>query len=351
MTRTKRCELGLQRNAYEIFIHRNVTSRTSWKVLFYGTDDFSVESLKALHRNWLCDQPRIIEHLEVVTVALKNVPLEVRKFAKENNLSLYDWPYCPKKNEFDLGIVVSFGYLIPKEIIQSFPYGVLNVHASLLPRWRGAAPIFHSLLNGDRETGVTIMQIEPHKFDTGKILAQKRYAITDDADALLLRRDLAKLGASSLIESLGSLNELILNGKVQDESLATKAPKPKPEMGVIQWPVHTCQYITRLYKAFFDTPLQTVWRGQSVKLSGMLQASEVVKINLTKLEEEIKLKAGMVRPGKVVYHKKRKIILVVCKDGWVGFQYVLHKGKRPMSASEFYNGYISKVEENQSYFE
>jgi methionyl-tRNA formyltransferase len=80
----------------------------------------------------------------------------------------------PTSSSYDLGVVVSFGYFIPKRIIDAFQQGAINVHPSLLPRFRGASPIQHAIMHGDIETGVSIIELHPHQFDAGRILSQSR---------------------------------------------------------------------------------------------------------------------------------------------------------------------------------
>ncbi|PNF23984.1 hypothetical protein B7P43_G09285 [Cryptotermes secundus] len=131
-----------------------------WRVLFFGTDDFSLPSLKMLFRE--LQDGGFVKQLAVVT-SLKAKKNPVRDFAVAAELAAFNWPFHAVPGDFDVGLVSSFGHLISKSIIESFPLGILNVHASLLPRWRGAAPIFYAILNGDSETGVTIMQVKAHK--------------------------------------------------------------------------------------------------------------------------------------------------------------------------------------------
>lgn len=117
----------------------------------------------------------------------------IKKFANQNSLKCFGWPitdFDVKENHYDLGVVVSFGHLIPESIIKAFPLlvlcritstkfklkfvyyrGMINVHASLLPKWRGASPIIYSILNDDPVTGVSIMKIEPKKFDIGEVIS------------------------------------------------------------------------------------------------------------------------------------------------------------------------------------
>jgi len=119
--------------------------------------------------NWINKNIFLSDRLGVVT-SFKSPANCVRTYAEKEKLPLQKWPIDPSVcPQFDLGVVVSFGHLIPASIINGFPYGMINVHASLLPKWRGAAPIIYAIMKGDASTGVSIMKIEPHRFDIGDV--------------------------------------------------------------------------------------------------------------------------------------------------------------------------------------
>ncbi|KAF4522726.1 hypothetical protein B566_EDAN010933 [Ephemera danica] len=131
-----------------------------WKILFFGTDDFAMESLKMLYSEM--KSRRLVQELSIICAQSKS---PVSRFGLKHDLKLINWK--PSVNEIletraDIGLVASFGHLIPSQIISAFPLGMLNVHASILPRWRGAAPIVHAVMHRDIVTGVTIMKIRPH---------------------------------------------------------------------------------------------------------------------------------------------------------------------------------------------
>uniref|UniRef100_A0A8C5MFW0 Formyl transferase N-terminal domain-containing protein n=1 Tax=Leptobrachium leishanense TaxID=445787 RepID=A0A8C5MFW0_9ANUR len=137
-------------------------TRPPWNVMFFGTDEFALESLKGLNqcRNGILEP--VVSRLEVVTIPSslpKGVP--VKNYSADHGIPVHEWPQTGNCDQFDVGVVASFGRLLSEELILKFPYGILNVHPSCLPRWRGPAPIIHTVLNGDENTGVTIMQIRP----------------------------------------------------------------------------------------------------------------------------------------------------------------------------------------------
>lgn len=110
----------------------------------------------------LHSESKALCRLEVVTIQNKQKNI-VERYAMENGITTNPWPITYNITNYHIGIVVSFGHLIPEDIIKSFPLGIINVHASLLPKWRGAAPITYSIMNGETYTGVTIMKIAPKK--------------------------------------------------------------------------------------------------------------------------------------------------------------------------------------------
>lgn len=136
-------------------------SREALRLLFYGSDNFSVKSLRAL---------RSLQ-LPLTVVTKSHCP--VHDFATNAGLTVHHWPFTVPKETFDLGIVVSFGHLIPSASIDACRHGMVNVHPSLLPRWRGAAPLVHTILANDERTGVSLITVARNKFDTGSIVKQR----------------------------------------------------------------------------------------------------------------------------------------------------------------------------------
>lgn len=175
-----------------------------WRVMFFGNDDFSVKSLQMLTSKMRTQT--IISKVDVVTTSMGN-GINVRSFAKEEKLDIYDWPINTTllDGKYDIGVVVSFGRLIPEKIIKCFPLGMINVHASLLPRWRGAAPIIYTILYGDLTSGVTIMKIHPRRFDIGEIVKQHSCSVGKDETADELKKKLSNMGGRLLIDSFKEL--------------------------------------------------------------------------------------------------------------------------------------------------
>ncbi|XP_026467421.1 methionyl-tRNA formyltransferase, mitochondrial-like [Ctenocephalides felis] len=295
-----------------------------------------------------------LKRLEIVTSSSKHSKgNKVIEFGKQNNLKIHSWPVTvPSHEEFDLGIVVSFGHLIPKHIINYFPYGMLNVHASLLPRWRGAAPIIHAILNGDKETGVTIMQIKPNHFDIGEVILQKSVPI--EANILMpdLKNTLANEGAHLLIQCLKDLPRNLSNAKSQSNDDVTYAPKVNPSLANINWNNQTAEQIYNLHRAVYNLyALTTNWQGVSIKLFGcnICNHTDFVIKNIQKSGND---KSSIVpSPGYVTYNKSDKMLYVMCKDSsYVTFDSVRLLNKKTITAQDFNNGFMKKIDVEMRYF-
>ena len=163
----------------------------------------------------------------------------------------------------ELMVVVAYGQIIPRRLLDLPPRGVVNVHASLLPRWRGAAPVQHALLAGDEVTGVTIMRMD-EQLDHGPVLARREVAVGRDEDAAQLTQRLALVGAELLVDTLENLDGI--EPVEQDHAAATPAPRLKKEDGELDWSLPAAEIVRRL-RAYTPWPGVTLpWRGNRVKV-------------------------------------------------------------------------------------
>nr|CAD7260361.1 unnamed protein product [Timema shepardi] len=312
-----------------------------WRILFFGTDNFSVKSLKELFNQ--LEKGIHVKQLEVVT-SLKSKTNPVWQFAVQQNLPLHSWPIQATPKDFDIGLVVSFGHLIPNHVITSFPLGMLNVHASLLPRWRGAAPIIHAIMHGDTQTGVTIMKIRPHKFDVGEVLMQSCCHISPDDTLPELSNRLACLGSELLGQCVKELPQSLDLAKPQPQTGITYAPKVTASTAVVRWRDLNSTQVYNLYRALSGVfPLYTTYQGLPIKLyNGTLPLPIVDSITRDKSPN----------PGFVDFHRPSGVLRVMCADGyWVAFHSIGVPRKKPISAADFYNGYLSKTKESERVFE
>lgn len=317
-----------------------ISQEGPWKVLFFGTDNFAVESLKALHKT--CETK--VQRLEVVTSRnVKHSP--VLKYAKENELNIYEWPLEGNIPDFHIGVVVSFGHLIPSNIINTFPVGMINVHGSLLPKWRGAAPISYALMNGESKTGVTVMKIMPKQFDIGPIIAQKEIEIGEHETLPELSSKLSKLGANLLVETFENLPELLQSAKPQDKAKATYAPKIRSEMCIIKWNKMSAKRIYDLHRALFGLyPLTTFLEDTKVKFLDIELIDPTLSSDLiSKLEGEA--------PGTVIFDRERDILIVKCiDDSFIAVKKMSVENTRCKSATDFRNGFLAAKRKKKERF-
>ncbi|MFN2174995.1 MAG: methionyl-tRNA formyltransferase [Anaerolineales bacterium] len=213
----------------------------SIKIVFMGSPEFAVPTLEALHQHYeiagIVTQPdrpagrgRKLQPPPVKTKALElNLPLiqPERLRNRESTVQIFEW-------NPDLIIVAAYGQILKPEVLDLPEYGCINVHASLLPRWRGAAPIQAAILNGDNRTGVTIMLMD-EGMDTGPVLNQRSVNIYNDDTGGSLYRRLSKLGAELLIDTLPDYINGVINPQIQDDSLATLAPLLKKKDGELDF--------------------------------------------------------------------------------------------------------------------
>lgn len=286
-------------------------------------------------KNKICrskkDSNSLISHLEVVT-SFKSRHNPVRKYATENKIILHNWEDVKKDSRiccnFDFGLVVSFGHLIPENMIESFKNGMLNLHASLLPKYRGASPIIYALKNHEKSTGVSIMRIEPKKFDVGDILAQKEVSILDDTLMPELHDKLANIGAELMMECIENYNDI--KAIPQNSQHATYAPKIENEFCKIRWNEMTALNIFDLYRALYSFKnLTTTFRNEPLKIVEIAKSANLIQ------------KDGK-KPGHVRFCWKTKRLLVRCADDRDVEIVKLSIGKKVMSASDFNNGFLKK---------
>lgn len=246
------------------------------RVVYFGTPDFAVPSLRAL----------VGEGFEVVGVVTRPdkptgrhrshaTPSAVKVAALADDLPVLQ-PERPSEPDFlaqiealapDLSIVAAYGHILPQQLLDVPKRGSVNVHASLLPALRGAAPIQRAILAGLTETGITIMQMDAG-MDSGPILHQVATPIAEDETGGELSERLAELGAEALIEALTLMDEAGLEPKPQDQAKATFAPKIKREEERLDW---SCQAVAvaRKIRAFDPRPgAWTTGRGKELKLFG-----------------------------------------------------------------------------------
>ncbi|XP_050297877.1 methionyl-tRNA formyltransferase, mitochondrial isoform X2 [Anthonomus grandis grandis] len=196
--------------------------------------------------------------------------------------------------------------------------GMLNVHASLLPRWRGASPIIYAIANGDLETGVTIMKINPNKFDTGNILWQEKCDIPPHIEMPELHEKLGKMGADCLVETIRHIHDRLENSVTQPQHGITYAPKITPKFARVNWSSSKAINVFNLHRALKSVMQPTTtWNSIPVKL---------YDIDIWDGDQR-----QSVQPGFVEYSRKNKVLIVECADKtWITIKRVGVQGMEPL---------------------
>lgn len=192
-------------------------------------------------------------------------------------------------------VVAAFGQILPQRLLDIPPYGGINVHGSLLPRWRGAAPMQYALMAGDLETGVTTMQMDAG-MDTGDILLKAHIAIAEDDDVQTLEEKLSAVGADLLLETLARLERGDCPREPQDPSLATYAPSLPPDIGLIDW-TRAAEEIVNLIRGVSPRPgAFAFYKGRRIKIwkasAGPSQSSEEPGVIVSLAPVGIMVEAG-----------------------------------------------------------
>lgn len=302
------------------------------RIAFMGTPDFAVPALQALYQAGheivavYCQPPRpagrgrkqtpcavqiAAEHLNIPVyspIRLKNQPKEFKQFASLN---------------LDLAVVAAYGLILPDEILKIPKLGCINIHASLLPRWRGASPIQTAIWTGDQNSGVSIMKMD-HGLDTGAVYLAKSIPITAKTTAQMLHDQLAQSGSELILQTLDQLTEdpAFIPTPQPSESI-TYARQLKKEDGKINWH-HSAEVIDRQIRAF------TPWPGTYCFLEGKL-----LKI----LKAELSSDSSSAEPGTIIHPDFH----VACGNHQVlNVLEVQLAGKKKMPITEFLKGHSLK---------
>ncbi|MDE7321482.1 MAG: methionyl-tRNA formyltransferase [Lachnospiraceae bacterium] len=302
------------------------------KIVYMGTPDFSVGALEALikagHEVTAAvtqpDKPKgrsgQVQFSPVKACALRyNIPVfqpdKIKTPEAIDKLKTY---------EADVYVVAAFGQILSKQILEMPKFGCINIHASLLPKYRGAAPINQCIIDGEKETGITIMQMDAG-VDTGDILTQKKVIIEDKETAESLFDKLSKAGAELIVETLPMLERGEITPVKQDESFATHVKMMDKSMGRIDW-TQDAAVIERLVRGLNAWPsAYTSYQGKTVKIWD----SDVVL--------EYEGSNGTEKPGTIVSVAKDSFD-VVCGNGILRINELQLAGKKRMDTKSFLLG-------------
>ncbi|GEB72276.1 methionyl-tRNA formyltransferase [Pseudoalteromonas carrageenovora] len=296
------------------------------RIIFAGTPDFAARHLQALIQS---------EHQIVGVYSQPDRPAgrgkklkasEVKALALEHNLPVFQ-PQSLKNDDAlvelknlnaDIMIVVAYGLILPKAILEAPRLGCLNVHGSILPRWRGAAPIQRAIWAGDEQTGVTIMQMD-EGLDTGDMLHISRCAINADETSASLYTKLAELGPDALIETVNKLAKGELKAEPQNDEQANYAKKLSKDEANIDWSMDAAQ-IERNIRSFNPWPVCFTQMGE-----------QTVKIYQAQVVDQ----TGSA--GQVLSSDKTGVV-VACGKHAICITQLQPQGKKPMAISDFLNG-------------
>ncbi|MDO5754716.1 MAG: methionyl-tRNA formyltransferase [Tissierellia bacterium] len=297
-------------------------------VVFIGTPDFAVESLKALDEDEDIDVELVITGQDKRRSKNKLLPTPVKRYAMEHKIPVItpedinsDIVY-ETLNEIDpeFIVIVAYGQVIKERLLRRFKDRILNIHSSLLPKHRGAAPIQWSIINGDKVSGVTIMLVE-ERLDAGDILLQESLPIGKDERADSLHDRLAKLGGELIVKVIHRFDERYLNRKIQNENEATYCSMIQKKMGRIDFN-ETPEKIYNKMRGFSPWPgVFFNYHGENVKIHNMYTIHEYNNHS----------------NGKVVQVKDDGI-KISCQDGYIVLTEIQFPNKRKMDVSSYLLG-------------
>lgn len=305
------------------------------KILFFGTPEFSIPFLKTLAND---DD---IEVLAAVTQPDKPVGRKkiitappVKLFAQnELGISVLQPESIKNNEEFidlirgmnpDFIVTVAYGMIFPEELLELPKYGCVNVHTSLLPKYRGASPIQSALLNGDTETGISIMEMG-EEMDTGGIYIIRKIVIDAEDNIISLSIKLSEIGATMIPITLKDIADRVLTPITQDESQATYCKKIKKEDALIDPSNETSEEILNKFKAFLSWP----------QIHMMYEEKKIKLLEIEKFTGDHKISAGQ-------FAAHEENLLLGTKDGILKINQLQPEGKTHMGAKDFMNGFLQK---------
>lgn len=328
------------------------------KIIFMGTPDFAKESLEALYNSKH-------EILAVVTNpdkpkgrGMKMIASPVKEFAIEKNLKIYQPIKIKKNEEFieeikrlnpDVLCVVAYGKILPKEILDIPKFGAINVHGSLLPKYRGAAPIQWAVLNGDKETGITTMFMDIG-MDTGDMILKEKTIIGDYETTGELWERLSKIGAKLLVQTIEKIDNIKekenksleeikkeIGAEKQGEDFSV-APMLEKEMAKIDWN-KTSKEIKNLVRGL--NPIMGAYsylEGKKIKLWNVKDVSyeelEAEFLEINQYENRI----AKLEPGTIMFADKKKGLFLKTSDSFLKVIELQGENSKKMNVKDFLNG-------------
>ena len=314
------------------------------KILFMGTPDFAKESLENLYNNGyeICGVVTTPDRPSGRGMKLNISP--VKEYALEKKLNIFQPEKITNNTEFkdeikalnpDLVCVVSYGVILPKSFLKIPRLGCINVHPSMLPKYRGPAPIQWAILNGDKKTGVTIMYLN-EKMDAGDIIIQKEVEIGEDETTGELWNRLSKIGAELLIESIKNIENGTAVRTVQPEEF-TLAPMLTKDMSKIDWKLKTSADIKNLVRGL--NPIMGAFsflNGKKIKFWKVQKISKEEFLEIAKNCEYLDFDKEST--GTVLLANEKKGLYIKTNDGIISVLEIQGENSRKMNINDFLRG-------------
>jgi methionyl-tRNA formyltransferase len=300
------------------------------RIVFFGTPDFAVPTLRRL-----LDSP----HPVAAVVTQPDRPRgrgqrvsesPVKALAQARGLPVLQ-PARLREPEFvealralqpDLGVVAAYGKLLPEDVLSLPRHGMINVHASLLPKYRGAAPVHRAVIDGEAETGVTIMRIEK-LLDAGPMLAKAKRPVGPNETSDVIERDLAELGADLLVRVVDQIDAGVHQEELQDFMLCSYAPRLTKEEGLIDWAL-PASYIHNRVRGLYP------WPHAYTYLNG---------VRLIILQTHVEDAQTDAPPGTIVTASRDSLYVATGHEGRIAIDRVQLEGGKPLEIREFLAGH------------
>ncbi|MCB0393452.1 MAG: methionyl-tRNA formyltransferase [Bdellovibrionales bacterium] len=310
------------------------------KIVFLGTPDFAVESLAALHSDSRFEIVKVVSQPDRPSGrGHKTIPSEVSSFATDKSLNLSKVETVKSEILLDeiknlkpiAGVVVAFGQILPQKFLDLFPFGVVNIHGSLLPKWRGAAPIQRALMAGDSEAGVTLQRVVK-KLDAGPIIGKRTMKLNGDETADFVYNNLKVLGADLITEEFFRYLQSEIEPTPQDENLVSVAAKIDKNEGLINWSRSALEIVNQ-YRGLYIWP--GVWTHRT--FDGKL--SRIKLKGLCEIEPTNHLDSGR------ILKIDESGVSIACGSGALLIREIQPESKPFMKAADYARGYGLKLEE------
>ena len=325
------------------------------KVVFMGTPDFAKESLKAIY-NAGHDIIAVVTNPDKPSGrGMKLVSSPVKEFAIENGLKLYQPEKVRNNSEFieeiknlnpDAICVVAYGKILPKELLEIPKYGAINVHGSLLPKYRGAAPIQWAVLNGDKKTGITTIYMDTG-VDTGDMILKEEVEIGENETTGELWQKLAKIGGELLVKTLKQIEDGTANRTKQGKDYSI-APMLEKSMARIDWENKTAIQIKNLVRGL--NPIMGAYsylRDKKIKFWKVENISKEEFFTIYDEFAEYDYKFENIAPGTVLYVKEKQGLYIKANEGVISVLEIQGENAKRMQIKDFLMG--NKIEATEMF--